>query len=111
MPVDYPDWSNPTVPGRFALGGTGHTDGTGLGSAVPLRASTSCVQVSIQADLDNAGTVYVGISTVTGDNASLTGGRHLDPGGAWGFPESDLAHVYIVGAAGDGVSYAWFTVS
>lgn len=109
MALDFPDGQARIVAGQFTLAGSGHTSIAVTGTPLALRAATTIQQVAIRADRENVGTIYVGISTVTGDNTALLGGFHLYPGDAIVFPETDLAHVFINGAAGDGVSYQWWT--
>ncbi len=110
MALDWPDGSRPVVLGPFTLAGSGHTALASAGVAVALRAATTCRQVSVKADRENVGTVYIGISTVTGGGAPLTHGFRLYGGDGHVLPETDLSHIFIVGAnAGDGVSYWWWT--
>lgn len=108
MTADFPDWSNPVIPGRFVLTGSGHTAIAATGTAVPLRATTPIKQVAIRADRENAATIYLGVAGVTADNVALTGGHHLYPGDAIVFPESNLANIFVNGTLGDGVSYTWW---
>ena len=80
------------------------------GTAVPLGSSEKCVWVTVQADPDNAGDVYVGDSTV-----SATRGSALAPGGSVHFGDVDFQEVYnlseiYVDAAtnNDSVRYVYF---
>lgn len=97
------------IPGTFLLSGTGHTAIAATGTSVALRTSTRIKQVVIKADSQNATVIYVGTATVTNSNNAATGGFQMNPGDVHGFPETDLANIFINGNAGDGVSYEWFT--
>lgn len=108
MARDFPDWSNPVIPGVFLLTGSGVTLVVVTGTAVALRAATTIKQVMVKARASNAGTVYLGKSGVTNDETATTGGLQLSPGDMVSFPETDLAHIFVNGTAGDGVSYAWW---
>jgi hypothetical protein len=106
--LDFPDWTNPIIPGKFVLTGTGVTKVAVTGTRVALRASTAMKQVFVRARVTNVGTLYLGGATVTNSETALTGGLQLAPGDLIAFPELNLANIFIVGLAGDGVSYVWF---
>lgn len=106
--TDRRDWAAGIVPGAFTLKGQGYVAIASSGTRVPLAASsTPCQVIVIRADKANGDVIYLGSSTVTADS-SATGGLQLSPGDYLVCSETDLAHVYINGAAGDGVSYAWW---
>lgn len=109
MAGDFPDWGPAVRAGRFILGGSGVKTVAVAGTAVALRGATPCQQVMLRARRSNAGLVYVGPSTVTRDEAALTGGLQLAAGDMIAFPVDDLANVFVNGALGDGVSYLWWT--
>jgi len=106
--IDRPDWTNPIAPGTFTLGGNGVTKVSVTGTAVVLHAAQACQVAMVKARKANVGTVYVGTSSVTNDETAGTGGLQLSPGDVITFSETDLSHLYINGAAGDGVSYLWW---
>lgn len=108
MGLDFPDWTNPIIPGKFTLAGSGVTLVAVTGTRIALRASTAIKQVFVRARAANVGTIYLGGVTVTNDETATTGGLQLAPGDLIAFPELNLANVYIVGRASDGVSYVWF---
>jgi hypothetical protein len=107
MTLDFPDYANPVIPGQFSLAGSGVRLVAVSGAAVALRAATTIKQVMVKARRTNLATLYVGAAGVTADETAATGGFQLDPGDIVSFPESDLAHIFVNGTAGDGVSYAW----
>lgn len=109
MVLDYPDFQNPVRAGDFTLAGQGATLIAVTGTAIALRAATTIQQVMLRARTLNVGIVYVGSSTVTNNETAGTGGLQLSPGDYVVFPESDLAHIFVNGAAGDGVSYMFWT--
>lgn len=90
-----------------ALTGTGHKNIAATGTAIALRSSTACVSVVVKADAANAGTIFVGISTVTNDETAGTGGLQLEPGESIGIDVANVATVFINGTAGDGASFLW----
>lgn len=108
MTLDFPDWANPIEPGQFQLSGQGVRLVAATGTPVALRASTIVKTVMIKARAANVGTVYLGSSTVTNDENVNTGGLQLARGDMVTFAETDLAHVYINGTLGDGVSFAYW---
>lgn len=108
MPNDFPDWTNPIIPGSFVVGGSGVTLVAVTGTAVAIRSTTPMKVVMLKARAANAGTIYLGASGVTNNETTTTGGLQLAPGDIVSFSETDLAHVFINGAAGDGVSYVWW---
>lgn len=107
--LDRRDWNKGVQPGTFSLVGQGVTLVGVTGTAVPLRASTSAAVIFIRARRANVGLVRFGASGVTNDEAAATGGVQLSPGDYAVVSETDVAHVFITGTAGDGVSYAWWT--
>lgn len=109
MVLDYRDYQNPVRAGDFALAGQGVTLVAVGGTAIALHAATTIQQVMLRARVTNSGIVYVGSSTVTNNETAGTGGLQLSPGDYIVFPESDLAHIFVNGAAGDGVSYMFWT--
>ena len=105
---DFPDWSNPVVPGTFTLAGQSAKLVAVTGTRVPFAAApTLAKMVMAEARATNAGTVYLGSSTVTADETA-TGGLQLQPGALVAFPCNDLATVYVNGAAGDGVTFMYW---
>jgi len=109
MVLDFPDWSDPVIPGEFTLAGQGVKLVAVTGTAVAIKASTAVKQVMVKARTANAGTIYLGSSTVTANETAGTGGLQLSPGDMVAFPVPNLAGVYINGTAGDGVSFAYWT--
>ena len=90
------------------LSGTGHQ----VVAAGPVRtkllaSATPCLRVTVKADTTNSHTLYVGLSTVTADNANTTGGLQLSPGEAFEFGVDDVSKVYIHGTAAEGASFAY----
>lgn len=108
MAVDYLDWSNPIIPGLFALTGSGVTLVAVTSTAIVLRAATACKVVLVKARAANVDKVYIGAAGVTANEAALTGGLQLAPGDMIALTETDLSHLFINGTLGDGVSYTWF---
>lgn len=108
MAVDYPDFSAPVIPGLFQVQGQGVKLVAVAGTAVAIHAAQTCKVVIIKARAANVGTVYLGSSTVTNDETPGTGGLQLAAGDFLTFSETDLAHIFINGAVGDGISYAWW---
>lgn len=108
MAVDFPDWTNPIIPGLFTLGGSGVTLVAINSTAIALRASTLVKVTMVKARAANAGLVYVGAAGVTDDETPTTGGFQLAAGDIIVFTETNLANVFLNGAAGDGVSYVWW---
>lgn len=109
MTQDFPDWSDPVIPGVFTLAGQGIKLVAVTGTAVAIRATTVAKQVIVKARAANAGTIYLGTATVTNDETAGTGGLQLSPGDMVAFPLADLALIFINGIAGDGVSFAYWT--
>lgn len=109
MTADFPDWSDPVIPGVFTLAGQGVRLVAVTGTAIAIKATTVAKQVIVKARAANAGTIYLGASTVTADETAGTGGLQLSAGDMVAFPVADLALVFINGTAGDGVSYAYWT--
>lgn len=107
-PVDYPDFSDPVIPGAFALTGSGVRLVVVTGTAIAIRAATTIKQVMVKARAANVGTIYLGAAGVTADEVAGTGGLQLAVGDIVVFPESDLARIFINGTAGDGVSYVYW---
>jgi hypothetical protein len=89
------------------LTGTGHQVVSGSVATALRPTSTPCRRVSIHARTANAGTLYVGLSTVTADTNNLTGGIQLLQGEWITFGAEDLADVFIHGANGDGCSFLY----
>ena len=106
--TDFVDFSSPVEPGEFNLGGQGVTLVAAGPTRTQLRASQKVKQVSVKARKANVGTVYLGTVTVTADETPGTGGYQLSPGDMHTFPVLDIGTVYVVGAAGDGVSYLFW---
>lgn len=105
---DFPDWSNPVVPGTFTLAGQSAKLVAVTGTRVPFAAASTLIKmVMVEARAANVGTVYLGSSSVTNDEGS-NGGLQLQPGALVAFPCNDLATVYVNGAAGDGVSFMYW---
>lgn len=109
MSLDFPDWSDPVIPGQFTLTGQGVKLVAVTGTRVAIAASTVAKQVVVKARATNAGTIYLGSVTVTNDETAGTGGLQLSPGDMIAFPVADLATVYINGTAGDGVTFAYWS--
>lgn len=109
MVADFPDYGPAVRAGLFTLAGSGVRVVAVAGTRIALRAATSCQQVMVKARRANAGIVYLGGSGVTNDETAGTGGLQLSAGDMVVFPVDNLANVFINGAAGDGVSYAWWT--
>lgn len=109
MTADFPDWSDPVIPGGFALTGQGVKLVAVTGTAVAIKATTVVKQVMVKARAANVGTIYLGASTVTANETAGTGGLQLSPGDIVAFAIPDLADVFINGTAGDGVSFAYWT--
>ena len=105
---DFPDWGKPVRPTLFTPTGSGVTVLATTGTAVAIRAATPSGKAVIKARRANAGTVYLGTSTVTDDEDPDTGGLQLDPGDFIVVSGTNLGDLWIDGAAGDGVSYAWW---
>lgn len=97
------------VPGIFQVGGSGVTVVAVTGTRVALRATTAVKVIIVKARTANAGTLYLGDSTVTNNETATTGGLQLDPGDMVTFTETDIADIFINGTAGDGVSYMFWT--
>lgn len=98
------------VPGVFALTGNGVKLVAVTHTAVALVAGATPSKVLIvKGRRANAGTVYLGISTVTDDETPATGGLQIDPGDVLAFTATDLRTVYINGLAGDGVTFAYWS--
>jgi hypothetical protein len=90
------------------LAGTGHqVVAAGPVRAKLLAAATPCVRVTVKADVANTHTLYVGLATVTADNANATGGFQLSPGESFTFGVDDVSKVYIHGTAAEGASFAY----
>lgn len=96
------------TPGTFTAGGQGVTKVAVTGTAVQLKSTTAIKVLIIKARSANAGTLYLGKSTVTNDETAGTGGLQLDPGDMVTFTDVDTANIYINGTAGDGVSYMYW---
>ena len=109
MVLDYRDFQNPVRAGDFSLAGSGVTLVAVTGTAIALRAATTIQQVMVRARSTNSGIVYLGPAGVTNDETASTGGLQLSAGDYVVFPESDLAHVFVNGTVGDGVSYMYWT--
>lgn len=98
------------VPGVFGLAGNGVAKVVSTNTAVAIAASSTPSKVlMLKARSANAGTVYIGTSTVTNNETAATGGLQLDPGDMIVFTATDLATVYVNGSAGDGVSFLYWT--
>lgn len=106
--LDGPDWRQGVVPGQFTLGGNGTTLVAVANTAVVLHAALQVQMVAVEALSTNAGSVRIGVSTVTNDNTA-TGGLELAPGAMLAFPVVDLSQVWVTGAAGDGVTWLYWT--
>lgn len=105
---DYPDWGKPIRPTLFTPTGSGARVLAGA-TREALRGSVTPSAVCIvKARKANTGTVYMGTVAVTADESAATGGMQLEPGDAITFSGSDLGAVYIIGTAGDGVSFMWW---
>lgn len=109
MAVDYPDWAEAIRAGLFSLAGSGVRVVAVAGTPIALRAATPCQQVMVKARRANAGTLYLGGAGVTRDETAGTGGLQLAAGDMIVFPVDNLGNVFVNGAAGDGVSYLWWT--
>lgn len=97
------------IPGVFALSGNGVKLVAVTATAIALAAgSTPTKVVMVKARRANAGTIYLGTATVT-NNEAATGGLQLDPGDFAVFTATDLHTIFINGAAGDGVTFAYWT--
>lgn len=102
-------------PGTFTLGGQGDAAINATGTAFQLSTSSVPTQVvMLKARSSNAGTIYVGKSTVTNTQSaagarSTTAGLQLEPGDMIVFPATNLNAIYINGTSGDGVSYVYWT--
>lgn len=67
--------------------------------------SKPCQGVLIKAPSTNAGTIYIGVATVTTDYNATTGGFPIDPGESVGVPCRNVTEVYIRGTVGDKVAW------
>ena len=106
--TDFPDFGRDIRPTLFTLTGNTVKLVAATGTRVQLSATSVIASVAmIKARKRNVGTVYVGTSTVTNDEAA-TGGYQLDQGDAMVISGTDLSTVYVNGTAGDGVSVAWW---
>ena len=75
------------------------------GTAQVLASSTKCKRVSVKAELDNTGNIFVGGSDV---DKTTKNGIILDAGEAWIFYVDNLAKIYIdASVTGDGVHYTY----
>jgi len=70
-------------------------------SAQPLAADVSCNLVTVQADPENTGYVYVGNASVTTSAFSAK----LSPGSSVTYTVSNVNKIYVVGSVDDNVSY------
>lgn len=96
------------TPGSFVAGGQGVTKIAATGTALKLKAATTVKVIIVKARTANAGTIYIGTSTVTNNETAGTGGLQLDPGDMMTFTEVDIANIFINGTIGDGVSYMYW---
>lgn len=106
--TDFPDYGTDVRPTLFTLTGNTVVLVTASGTRKQLQASSViCAVAMIKARRANAGTVYIGTSTVTNDETA-TGGYQLDRGDAMVVSGTDLSTLYVNGSAGDGVSLIWW---
>jgi hypothetical protein len=99
---------NTAAIGVYDVSGALRNGNRQLTSSTALQLSTTSIPaqwVSIKARSANAGTLYVGTSTVTADTTEATGGYPLDPGETVAVPCGNLNQVYIRGTSGDGIAY------
>ena len=88
--------------------GDGRKVVTAAGTAEALAASTACEKVDIQAELDNAGVIVVGGSTVVA-SAATRRGIALRAGDTYCMEVDNLADVYIDSEVnGEGVTFTYF---
>ena len=102
-------------PGTFTYAGSGALTLGVTGTRMQLNTVSVPTQVvMIEAYADNAATIRVGNSGVTNarptaGNRSTTAGFEIEPGGSIVIPATNLNALYIIGTAGDGVSYQYWT--
>jgi hypothetical protein len=96
------------VSDRLTFGGNGATTVSVTGTAVALRASTTCRRVQIRAHSGNANTLYIGTSGVLASTDATNGGYQLAGGGSVVIDVTNLDLVFVNGTAGQGCSYIWW---
>ena len=96
-------WSGDVSTYQTLSGGIETVDAAG--TAQVLASSTKCKRVSIKAELDNTGNIFVGGSDV---DKTTKNGIILDAGEAWIFYVDNLADIWIdASVTGDGVHYTY----
>lgn len=89
---------------------SGRLDLTNPNTPTPLVLATNTparriTNISIQAELENAGPVFVGGSDVVSDPLGSSTGIALYPGESETFSATDAADIFVAGAAGDAVRF------